>query len=96
MPRLPWWTKAITGFAEQGDSRQPEVLSRTFGQHDPENRFVTLPENDVDLASVKRVILILPAARLILPVWLAKLDRTLCRHFGQCRHRFEFRYSEPP
>ena len=38
---------------------QPEVLSRTFGQYaDPENRCVTLPENDVDLASVKRVILV--------------------------------------
>ena len=38
---------------------QPEVLSRTFGQYaDPENRCVTLPENDIDLASVKRVILV--------------------------------------
>ena len=38
---------------------QPEVLSRTFGQYaDPENRCVTLPENNVDLASVKRVILV--------------------------------------
>ena len=38
---------------------QPEVLSRTFGQYaDPEKRCVTLPENDVDLASVKRVILV--------------------------------------
>ncbi len=38
---------------------QPDVLSRTFGQYaDPENRCVTLPENDVDLASVKRVILV--------------------------------------
>ena len=38
---------------------QPEVLSRTFGQYaDPENRCVNLPENDVDLASVKRVILV--------------------------------------
>ena len=38
---------------------QPEVLSRTFGQYaDAENRCVTLPENDIDLASVKRVILV--------------------------------------
>ncbi len=38
---------------------QPEVLSRTFGQYaDPEYRCITLPENDVDLASVKRVILV--------------------------------------
>ncbi len=38
---------------------QPEVLSRTFGQYaDPENRCVNLPKNDVDLASVKRVILV--------------------------------------
>ena len=38
---------------------QPEVLSRTFGQYaDPENRCVTLPENDIDLTSVKRVILV--------------------------------------
>ena len=38
---------------------QPEVLSRTFGQYaDPENRCVTLPENDIDLANIKRVILV--------------------------------------
>jgi glucosamine--fructose-6-phosphate aminotransferase (isomerizing) len=38
---------------------QPEVLSRTFGQYaDPERRCVSLPENDIDLASIKRVILV--------------------------------------
>jgi glucosamine--fructose-6-phosphate aminotransferase (isomerizing) len=38
---------------------QPEVLSRTFGQYaDPEKRCVTLPENDIDLAGIKRVVLV--------------------------------------
>lgn len=38
---------------------QPEVLSRTFGQYaDPEKRCVTLPENDIDLAAIKRVVLV--------------------------------------
>ena len=38
---------------------QPEVLSRTFGQYaDPEKRCVTLPENDIDLAGIKRIVLV--------------------------------------
>lgn len=38
---------------------QPEVLSRTFGQYaDPEKRCVTLPENDIDLAAIRRVVLV--------------------------------------
>ena len=76
---------------------QPEVLSRTFGQYaDPEKRCVTLPENDLDLASVKRVILVACGtayfASLVGKNWIE-------RYAGipaSVDIASEFRYSEAP
>ena len=76
---------------------QPEVLSRTFGQYaDPENRCVTLPENDVDLASVKRVILVACGtayfAGLVGKNWIERYTSIP----ASVDIASEFRYSEAP
>ena len=76
---------------------QPEVLSRTFGQYaDPENRCVTLPENDVDLASVKRVILVACGtayfAGLVGKNWIERYTGIP----ASVDIASEFRYSEAP
>ena len=97
---------AASGMVDKGNYRhfmrkeiheQPEVLSRTFGQYvKPEEQAIRLPEHDVDIANVKRVILVACGTA----YFAAQVGRNWIERYARIPAGIdiasEFRYREAP
>ena len=97
---------AASGMVDKGNYRhfmrkeiheQPDVLSRTFGQYvQPEEQAIRLPEHDIDIANVNRVILVACGTA----YFAAQVGRNWIERYARIPAGIdiasEFRYREAP